>query len=122
VGREEIDYEKSYAKKFKQVVNPLFEDSLNVETFKSKGTHTNSLLGEQKEQKGGKEDERCEAIYIANHSAVVQYLDYLLSSGTNKFEVGAYLWHYEYADVEEALDRMQNVVEQYNCVSSERYR
>jgi hypothetical protein len=46
----------------------------------------------------GKE-ESVSAVFISNHSSITNYLDYLVTSGTKKYEAGAYLWHYQYADI-----------------------
>ena len=73
-------------------MNPLFEDSLAVETLTK-----------------AKEDS-CEAVFLSNHSSIVHYLGYLATSGRNKYEAGAYLWHYQYADIEKALASVENVV------------
>ena len=69
-------------KKIKQILNPLYEDSLNVEEF-----HVKS------------KEETAEAILVSNHSSILNYLGYLVSSGKKKYEAGAYLWHYQYADI-----------------------
>ncbi len=31
-----------------------------------------------------------------------------------KYESKAYLWHYEYVDIEEAMENIQSTVDQYN--------
>jgi hypothetical protein len=54
-----------------------------------------------------------EAVLVSNHSSITHYLGYLASSGRKKYEAGAYLWHYQYADIEEAIDSTQNILDQY---------
>lgn len=46
---------------------------------------------------------------MSNHSSITHYLGYLINSGLKKYEAGAYLWHYQYADIEGALDVVQNI-------------
>ncbi len=38
-----------------------------------------------------------------NHSNISRYLSYLCTQGQLKYQSKAYLWHYEYVDIEEAL-------------------
>lgn len=71
-----------YGKKIKSVFNPLFEDSLCVENWLRKG-----------------KDQPAEAVLVSNHSSITHYLGYLATSGRKKYEAGAYLWHYQYADI-----------------------
>ena len=40
---------------------------------------------------------------------ITHYLGYLINSGLKKYEAGACLWHYQYADIEGALDVVQNI-------------
>jgi hypothetical protein len=85
-------------KKLRSILNPMMEDSLNIEEVKTP----------PKEK-----DEKCSAVLVTNHSSILNYLEYLLKSGTQKFEAKAYLWHYQYVDIETAIDTVRNVVEQY---------
>lgn len=86
----------------RHVLNPLFEDSMNVEKVIAKGI------------------EGVESVLVANHSSIAHYLGYLVNSGLKKYEAGAYLWHYQYADIEGAIEAVTRVVEQYQLmVSSE---
>jgi hypothetical protein len=71
----------------RNILNPLYEDSLNVEEVK---------LGPSKE----KGEEKCSAFLVTNHSNILSYLEYLIQSGMQKYEAGAYLWHYQYADLQ----------------------
>jgi hypothetical protein len=50
-----------------------------------------------------------EAVLVSNHSSITHYLGYLINSGLKKYEAGAYLWHYQYADIEGALDVLQSI-------------
>lgn len=87
-------------KKLRSILNPMFEDSLNIEQVRS--------AGKEKEK-----EEKCSAVLVANHSSILSYLQYLLKSGRQKFDARAYLWHYQYADIESAIESVQNVAEQY---------
>jgi hypothetical protein len=46
---------------------------------------------------------------VSNHSSILNYLGYLENSGGKKLEAGAYLWHYQYADIEGAIDAVRNI-------------
>lgn len=48
-----------------------------------------------------------------NHSNIVRYLSYLAVSGKKKFEARAYLWHYKYADLEQAFANIEGTIDQY---------
>lgn len=48
-----------------------------------------------------------------NHSNITRYLKYLSISGRKKYEAGAYLWHYKYADLCQAFDKIETVIDQY---------
>lgn len=63
------------------MLNPESWDCLNEERLVVKGR------------------EGVEGVLLANHSSITHYLEYLVSSGSKKYEAGAYLWHYQYADI-----------------------
>jgi len=51
---------------------------------------------------------------VSNHSSILNYLGYLTNAGSKKYEAGAYLWHYQYADIGNAINSVQSIVEQYH--------
>jgi hypothetical protein len=51
---------------------------------------------------------------INNHSNILTYLDYVHQSAIKKYEAKAYLWHYQYADIQSSLNKIEDVIDQYN--------
>jgi hypothetical protein len=52
-----------------------------------------------------------------NHSNISRYLSYLCHEGRMKYENKAYLWHYEFVDIEEAVNNVQATVDQYDMLA-----
>lgn len=69
-GKESGMLDARSEKKLKGILNPMMEDSINIEEVKS--------LPKDK-------DEKCSAVLVTNHSNILNYLEYLLKSGTQKF-------------------------------------
>jgi hypothetical protein len=56
-------------------------------------------------------------VLVSNHSNILRYLGYLYNSGIKKYEARAYLWHYQYADLSTAFDKLLNVIDQYEYLA-----
>lgn len=58
-------------------------------------------------------------MFLMNHSNIVRYLEYLSISGRKKFNAKAYLWHYRYADLEQAFHNIESTIDQYYYTTQE---
>lgn len=61
----------------------------------------------------GKKDEE-QLVMAINHSNISRYLQYLAYSGRQKYNAKAYLWHYQYVDIEAALEALNSTIDQYD--------
>jgi hypothetical protein len=69
-GKEAGMLDARSEKKLRSILNPMVEHSLNIEEVKTPAKD---------------KDEKCSAVLVANHSNVLNYLQYLIKSGTQKF-------------------------------------